>query len=62
MAGSLALLTVTTIAAMAGAFVPMALDGIGIDPAAAIGVFITTSNDVLGVLVFFIMATQLYFD
>lgn len=58
---SLALLCVTTIAAMVGAFVPMALDRIGIDPAAATGVFITTSNDVIGVLVFFVMATQFYF-
>jgi magnesium transporter len=53
---------VTTIAAMVGAFVPMALDRISIDPAAVTGVFITTSNDVLGVLVFFILATQFYFD
>ena len=38
---------------MVGAFVPTALDRIGIDPAAVTGVFITTSNDVLGVLVLF---------
>ena len=44
---------------MVGAFVPTALDRIGIDPAAVTGVFITTSNDVLGVLVFFILATRL---
>lgn len=58
---SLALLTVTTIAALVGAFVPMALDRIGIDPATATGVFITTSNDILGVLVFFVSATMFYF-
>ena len=62
LAASLGLLTVTTIAAMVGAFVPTALDRISIDPAAVTGVFITTSNDILGVLVFFIMATQFYFD
>ena len=62
LATSLSLLTVTTIAALVGAFVPMALDRIGIDPAMATGVFITTSNDVLGVLVFFIMATWFYFS
>jgi Mg/Co/Ni transporter MgtE len=45
-----------------GQFVPTALDCISIDSAAVVGVFITTSNDVLGVLVFFIMATQFYFD
>ena len=61
LATSLSLLTVTTIAALVGAFVPMALDRIGIDPAMATGVFITTSNDVLGVFVFFLMATGFYF-
>ncbi|MBO6894367.1 MAG: magnesium transporter [Roseibium sp.] len=60
MATSLSLLCVTTIAAMVGATVPIILDKIGIDPAMAIGVFITSSNDVLGVLIFFLMATTFY--
>lgn len=55
------LICVTTIAAIVGASVPLILDKIGIDPAMATGVFITTSNDVLGVLVFFLMATFFYF-
>lgn len=55
------LICVTTIAAVVGASVPLILDKIGIDPAMATGVFITTSNDVLGVLVFFLMATFFYF-
>jgi len=55
------LIAVTTIAALVGASVPILLDKIGIDPALATGVFITTSNDVLGVLVFFLMATAFYF-
>ncbi|UUX51193.1 magnesium transporter [Nisaea acidiphila] len=55
------LLTVTTIAALVGALVPIALDRAGIDPAAATGVFITTGNDVLGVFVFFVMAELFYF-
>ncbi|MEP4768372.1 MAG: magnesium transporter [Roseibium sp.] len=59
-ATSLSLLCVTTIAAMVGATVPIILDKIGIDPAMAIGVFITSSNDVLGVLIFFLMATTFY--
>jgi len=59
-ATSLSLLCVTTIAAMVGATVPIVLDKIGIDPAMAIGVFITSSNDVLGVLIFFLMATTFY--
>lgn len=60
LATSLSLLCVTTIAAMVGATVPIVLDKIGIDPAMAIGVFITSSNDVLGVLIFFLMATAFY--
>ena len=50
----------TTLAAMVGATIPIILDKIGIDPAMAIGVFITSSNDVLGVLIFFLMATTFY--
>ena len=57
---ALSLLVVATIAAMVGAVVPVILDKIGIDPAAATGVFITTSNDVLGVLVYFSIASVLY--
>ena len=60
LATSLALLCVTTIAAMVGATIPILLDKCGIDPAMATGVFITSSNDVLGVLVFFLMATTFY--
>ncbi|MEJ2159585.1 MAG: magnesium transporter [Chromatiales bacterium] len=58
---SLSLMTVTTIASLVGASVPFALHRFGIDPAAATGVFITTSNDVLGVLVYFTMADLFYF-
>lgn len=61
LATSMSLLTVTTIAAIVGSFVPLALDRLGIDPAAATGVFITTSNDVVGVLVYFLMASAFYF-
>jgi Mg/Co/Ni transporter MgtE len=55
------LMSVTTIAALVGSSVPFALNRFGIDPAAATGVFITTSNDVLGVLVYFTMADVFYF-
>lgn len=61
LATSLSLMTVTTIAALVGASVPFGLNRFGIDPAAATGVFITTSNDVLGVLVYFTMADLFYF-
>ncbi|WP_417694508.1 magnesium transporter [Roseibium sp.] len=60
LATSMSLLCVTTIAAMVGATIPIALDKLGVDPAMATGVFITSSNDVLGVLVFFGMATAFY--
>jgi magnesium transporter len=62
LATSLSLLCVTTLAAMVGATVPIVLDKVGIDPAMAIGVFITSSNDVLGVLIFFLMATTFYLE
>lgn len=60
LATSLALLCVTTLAAMVGATIPIVLDKFGIDPAMATGVFITSTNDILGVLVFFLMATTFY--
>ncbi len=60
LATSLSLLCVTTLAAMVGATIPILLDKLGFDPAMAIGVFITSSNDVLGVLIFFLMATTFY--
>ena len=50
----------TIIAAIVGSFVPLALDRMGIDPAAATSVFITTSNDVVGVLVYFLLASTFY--
>jgi magnesium transporter len=58
---SFSLMTVTTIAAIVGSSVPFALNRFGINPANATGVFITTSNDVLGVLVYFGMADLFYF-
>ncbi len=60
MAVSISLITVIIIAALVGSFVPMLLKRLGIDPAAATGVFITTSNDVLGVLIYFVLANRLY--
>ena len=53
---------IVVIAAVAvGATVPIVLDRIGIDPAMATGVFITTGNDILAILVFFLMVTLIYF-
>ena len=61
LAVSFSLLAVIVIAALVGTFVPMALKRVGVDPAAATGVFITTSNDVLGVMIYFLLANELYF-
>ncbi|MEM7186509.1 MAG: magnesium transporter [Bacteroidota bacterium] len=50
---SISLLAVIIIAAIIGTFVPILLDKRGIDPAIATGPFITTSNDIFGILIFF---------
>lgn len=53
---SLSLITVITMAAFIGTLIPILLDKRGIDPAVATGPFITTSNDVFGVLTYFLIA------
>jgi len=60
MAAALTLLVVTVQASAVGSLVPVVLERLGFDPAVATGVFITTSNDVVGVLVFFLIATAIY--
>jgi magnesium transporter len=50
------MLTVIIIAALIGTFVPIILDRKGIDPAIATGPFITTSNDIFGIFLFFYIA------
>ncbi|MFW2348549.1 MAG: magnesium transporter [Wenyingzhuangia sp.] len=50
------LILVIIIAALIGTFVPLILDKRGIDPALATGPFITTSNDILGIFIYFTMA------
>lgn len=50
---ALSLLLVIIIAALIGTFVPIILDKQGIDPAIATGPFITTSNDICGIFIFF---------
>lgn len=51
-----ALVTVILLAALIGTFIPIILDKRGIDPAVATGPFITTSNDVFGILTYFLIA------
>ncbi len=59
-AAGLSVLLVTMIAATLGSTIPLVLDHFDIDPAVATGVFITTANDILGVLVYFTVATTIY--
>lgn len=53
---SVALITVIVIASLIGTFVPITLNKYGIDPALATGPFITTSNDIFGILIYFSIA------
>lgn len=52
----IAIITVIIIAALIGTFIPILLDKRGIDPAVATGPFITTSNDIFGILTYFLIA------
>ncbi|MFY0712318.1 magnesium transporter [Seonamhaeicola sp. NFXS20] len=56
LAVSVSLVAVIIIAGLIGTFVPLFLDKRGIDPAIATGPFITTSNDILGILLYFSIA------
>lgn len=52
----IALVSVIIMAAIIGTFIPIFLYKRGIDPAVATGPFITTSNDVFGILTYFLIA------
>ncbi|QYJ69195.1 magnesium transporter [Flavobacterium litorale] len=53
---SISLISVIVIASLIGTFVPILLNKGGIDPALATGPFITTSNDICGILIYFSIA------
>jgi magnesium transporter len=53
---TIALISVIIIASLIGTFVPLLLDKFGVDPALATGPFITTSNDICGILIYFTIA------
>ncbi len=53
---AISLITVIILASLIGTFVPLMLDKKGIDPAVATGPFITTSNDIFGLFIFFYIA------
>ncbi|MEL0455620.1 magnesium transporter [Flavobacteriaceae bacterium SZ-1-7] len=56
LAVSISLVVVIVVAGLIGTFVPLFLDKRGIDPAIATGPFITTSNDIFGILIYFSIA------
>lgn len=56
---SIALLSIILIAAMVGTVIPLLLDRLKIDPALATGPFITTSNDLLGLFLYFMIGNFL---
>ncbi len=53
---TVALISVIMIASLLGTFIPITLNKYGIDPALATGPFITTSNDICGILIYFSIA------
>lgn len=56
LAVSISLVLVIIVAGIIGTFIPLFLDKRGIDPAIATGPFITTSNDIFGILIYFWIA------
>ncbi len=53
---SISLIAVIIVAGIIGTFIPLFLHKKGIDPAIATGPFITTSNDIFGILIYFWIA------
>lgn len=55
----LALVIVMILASLIGTSIPIILDKYGVDPAIATGPFITTSNDIFGLLIYFSIAKMI---
>ena len=56
---SLSILVGLTISTFAGAFIPIVINSLKIDPAIASGPFVTVINDILGLSIYFTLATLL---
>ena len=56
----LTMLCVSLVATTNGALIPFMLTWVGIDPASAMGPFVTTLNDIIGLAIYFLIATALY--
>ncbi len=57
---SIALFSVICFAAVFGTFIPLILNKYNVDPALATGPFITTTNDIVGLVIYFSMAKFFY--
>jgi len=57
---SISLICVVLFAAIVGTSLPLAFDKIKIDPAVATGPFITTTNDIMGMVIYFFISYQCY--
>lgn len=60
LAAGLSMITVIILATLVGTVVPLLLHRFKIDPATAMGPFITTSNDIIGLSIYFLLATYVY--
>ncbi len=56
----LTMLAVVALASANGAVIPFALRRLGLDPASSMGPFVTTLNDIIGLTVYFTLATLIY--
>ncbi len=56
---AMSMMAVILFAAMAGSGIPLLMHRIGVDPAVATGPFITTANDIVGLLIYFGLAASL---
>jgi len=57
---SISLFVVIIFAAIFGTMIPLFLDKMKLDPALATGPFITTTNDIMGLFIYFLMGRVLY--
>ncbi|AEH00620.1 MULTISPECIES: magnesium transporter [unclassified Lacinutrix] len=56
---SVSLVVVIIIAGLIGTFIPLFLDKRGVDPAIATGPFITTSNDIFGIVIYLLISKSI---
>jgi magnesium transporter len=57
---SISLFSVVILAALFGTAIPLFLNKFKIDPALATGPFITTANDIIGLIIYFVVARLMY--